>query len=93
MVSFLLVASRGRVWLINKWPVSVIHDTYSYFNEIYSKSMLKMKQLTLMFYVQFKFPSHKKQKKMPKSYAFHRINIIQVQEALQITTNMKQKSI
>lgn len=72
--------------------ISVIHDTYSYFNEIYFKSMLKMKQLTLMFYVQFKFPSHKKEK-MPKSYAFHRINIIQVQEALQITTNMKQKSI
>lgn len=52
-----------------------------------------MEQLTLIFYVQFKFPSHKKQNKMSKSYAFHRINIIQVQEALQITTNMKQKSI
>lgn len=43
--------------------ISVIHHTYGYFNEIYFKSMLKMKQLTLTFYVQFKFPLHKKQKK------------------------------
>lgn len=47
----------------NKYVVSASKDTCSCFIEIYFKRMLKIKQPTLMFYVQFKFPSHRKEKK------------------------------